>query len=220
MKVLIIEDEKLIADSIKRGLEQEGYNVQVSYNGEDGLEIALYEQFDVIILDLMLPKINGFDICKNLRSKDIFTPILILSARSEIDDKVKGLSIGADDYLTKPFNFEELLARIKALVRRPKTQLKQIIKCGDLIINTDLMEVTKNNNKLDLSKKEYLLLEYLVKNKNTILSKNKIIENVWEYDSNILPNTIEQYINYLRKKLNNKKIIKTIRGFGYKFVCE
>lgn len=220
MKVLIVEDEKLIANSIKRGLEQEGYNVQVSYNGGEGLEIALYEQFDVIILDLMLPEINGFTICKNLRQKNIHTPILILSAKSEIEDKVKGLEFGADDYLTKPFNFEELLARLKALVRRPKTQIQKIINCGDTTINTDTMEVITNNKKIDLSKKEYLLLEYLIKNKNNILSKNKIIENVWEYDSDILPNTVEQYINYLRKKLNNKKLIKTIRGFGYKFVCE
>lgn len=216
MKVLIIEDDHLIANSIKKGLEQEKYIVEVSYDGTEGMEIAVEEEFDVIILDVMLPGINGFEICKQLRAKSIHTPILILSAKDELDDKVQGLELGADDYLTKPFAFEELLARIKALLRRPKEQEKNILKCSDLILDTISFTVSRNNKNINLTKKEFALLEYLLKNKNRIISKENLIDRVWEYDSDILPNTVEQYIKYLRQKIGKPNLINTVRGFGYK----
>lgn len=218
MKVLIIEDNDSIANSIKKGLQIENIEAEIALNGEEGLNLATDEEFDVIILDLMLPKINGMDVCNLLRKKQNHTPIIILSAKSELETKVKALELGADDYLTKPFEFNELLARLKALNRRPKNQLTNNLICGNISLNTNTYEVYRGTKKVKLSKKEFMLLLYLIKNKNTVLSKEKIIENVWDFDSDILQNTVEQYINYLRKKLGKPNIIITTRGFGYKII--
>jgi len=224
MRILVIEDEHRIANSIKQGLEQESFAVDVAYNGEKGYDLATVESYDLIILDLMLPGMNGHEICANLRKTNNHTPIIMLTARDELNDKIKGLSIGADDYLTKPFAFTELLARIRALLRRPKKLLPNTLSCGDLEIDTENFEVRRSQKIIELSKKEFALLEYLVRNKNLVLSKDKIIEHVWSYESDVLQNTVEVYIGYLRNKIdkpykNKKPLIKTVRGFGYKINC-
>ena len=221
MRILIVEDEHKIASSIKKGLEQESFAVDIAYNGNDGYDLALSENYDVIILDLMLPGMNGLEICTKLRAKNIHTPILVLTAKGQLDDKVQGLNSGADDYLTKPFAFEELLARVKALIRRPQSTTGIILNFDNLALNTTTFEVTRQGKKLKLSSKEYALLEYLLRHPNQILSKNQIIGHIWNYDSDILPNTVEVYIGYLRNKIdkpfpNNTSLIQTIRGFGYK----
>lgn len=215
MRILVVEDEHKIANSIKQGLEQEKYAVDVSYTGIDGFDLASTEDYDLIILDLMLPGMTGLEICQKLRRQNIHVPILILTAKGEIQDKITGLDTGADDYLTKPFAFEELLARIRALIRRPHQNDGAVLKVADLILNPANYEVAHNGQPLQLTSKEFSLLEYFMRHPNQILTKNQIINHVWNYESNILPNTIEVYIGYLRKKLKSK-LIKTIRGFGYK----
>lgn len=221
MRILVVEDEHKIANSIKRGLGQESYAVDVSYTGTSGYDLACSEDYDLVILDILLPEINGIEICKKLRSKNIHTPILMLTAKGQIADKVEGLDAGADDYLTKPFAFEELLARIRALIRRPQSTVGTILKIEDLSLNTVTFEVKRGNKTIQLSNKEYALLEYLLRHPNQILTKDQIIGHVWDYDANILPNTVEVYIGYLRSKIDkpfpkNSTLIQTIRGFGYK----
>jgi len=222
MRILIIEDEHKIAQAIKKGLEQESLAVDLAFDGEQGFDLAASEDYDVIVLDLMLPKINGLDICHKLRKEEnIHTPILMLTAKGQVEDKVNGLNSGADDYLVKPFAFSELLARIRVLTRRPKKSLSPILKAGDLTLNTLNFEVKRGNTSIKLSKKEYALLEYLLRHKGKTLTKDQIINNVWDYDADVLPNTVEVYIGYLRNKIdkkfkNKKALIHTIRGFGYK----
>ncbi len=221
MRILVIEDEHRIANTIKKGLEQERYAVDVSYSGKDGFDLASTEDYDLLIVDLMLPQMDGLTICKTLRMKNIHTPILVLTARGQIQDKVNGLDSGADDYLTKPFSFEELLARIRALTRRPKHAINTILNVGDLTLNPKLYEVKRVNIPIKLSNKEFSLLEYLMRNSNKILSKDEIINHVWDYDDDVLPNTVEVNIRNLRNKidkpfLQSKPLIKTVRGFGYK----
>lgn len=223
MRILVVEDEHKIANSIKRGLEQELFAVDVAYDGEEGYDLASSEDYDLIILDLMLPKMDGVAICKKLRKGSIHTPILILTAKGQIGDKVEGLDAGADDYLTKPFSFEELLARIRALIRRPKKTLNEELRinlpaqAGNLELNTTAYEVKRGGKIIPLSNKEFSLLEYLMRHPNQILTKDQIISHVWNYEADILPNTVEVYIGYLRGKIG-KDLIKTRRGFGYK-IC-
>lgn len=221
MRILIVEDECKIANSIKKGLEQEGYAVDVTYDGESGYDMASTEDYDLIILDVMLPKIDGIALCDKLRNDSNSKPILMLTAKSEVEDKVLGLNKGADDYLTKPFAFSELVARIKALLRRPKREIPKIIKINDLCIDITNFKVKRKNKIIKLTKKEFSLLEYLARNKGKILSKEQIIEHVWDYEADILPNTVEVYIGYLRNKIDKPfpdqpPLIHTIRGFGYK----
>lgn len=215
MRILIIEDEHKIANSIKRGFEQETWATDVAYDGEDGYDLASSEDYDLIVLDLMLPKMDGIEICKKLREAGNNTPILMLTARGSLGDKVEGLGSGADDYLVKPFAFEELLARVRALVRRPKEIQKNELKIKDLVLNTSSYEVKIGERHLELSKKEFALLEYLMRNIGRVLSKENIIAHVWDYEADILPNTVEVFIGYLRDKLG-KNYIKTVRGFGYR----
>lgn len=219
MKILVVEDDHRIAVSIKKGLEQEHYVVDVAYTGTDGYDLATGENYDLILLDLMLPEIDGLEICRRLRSQQNHTPVLILTARDRLDDKVKGLDIGADDYLTKPFAFEELLARIRALTRRPHHLNQAIIKVGDLSLNTDTYEVKRGNKSITLSGKEYALLEVLMRHPHQILTKDQILNHVWDYESDVLPNTVEVYIRNLRRKIDepfSNPLIHTVRGFGYK----
>lgn len=213
MRILTVEDEHRIANTIKKGLEQERYAVDIAYDGQVGLDLATVESYDLIILDLMLPKIDGLTICKNLRDNGNHTPILVLTAKGQVSDKIKGLDSGADDYLAKPFSFDELLARIRALSRRPKAALNTILNSSHLTLNTTSFEVKKDNKNLILSGKEFALLEYLMRNKGKVITKDEIISHVWDYDSNILPNTVEVYVRNLRKKGIS---IQTARGFGYK----
>ncbi len=213
MRILIVEDEHRIANSLKKGLESERYAVDVAYDGETGLDQAEGEEYDLLILDLMLPKINGITICRKLRSTENHTPILVLTAKGEVENKVEALDAGADDYLTKPFSFDELLARIRALSRRPKERLNSVLSAGNLSLNTQNFEVKKGKTPIRLTSKQFSLLEYLMRNKGKILTKEDITSHVWDYDANILPNTIEVYMRNLRQKGIK---IETVRGFGYK----
>jgi len=214
MKILVVEDDHKIATSIKKGFEQESWVCDLAFDGENGYDLAVSESYDVIILDLMLPKKDGITISKGLRKENIHTPILMLTAKGEIDDKVLGLNSGADDYLVKPFAFEELVARVQALARRPNEIKNEELMVNNLKLNIKNQIVKHNDKIIELSKKEYQLLEYLMKNKDRTISKDEIISHVWDYESNILPNTVEVFIKYLRNKIG-KETIKTIRGFGY-----
>jgi len=219
MKILIVEDEHLIANAIKKGLEQEHYVIDVAYDGLEGFDLASSGDYDLILLDLMLPNMNGLEICRQLRNEKNQVPILILTAKSQLEDKINGLNCGADDYLTKPFAFEELLARIRALTRRPQSTTTDSLSVGDLSLNLSNYEVTRQNKLIILSSKEYSLLECLMRHANKILTKDQLIQHVWSYESNILPNTVEVYIRNLRQKIDKNykiKLIKTVRGFGYK----
>ncbi len=220
MRILVVEDEHKIANSLKKGLQQEAYMVDVRFTGEEGYDLASTEEYDVIILDVLLPGINGVEICAKLRAKQIHTPILMLTAKGQVEDKVEGLNAGADDYLTKPFAFEELLARIKALSRRPANSLGTVLKFADLTLDTLTYRVKRGDSPIKLSSKEYALLEYFLRHPNRVLTKDQITNHVWDYDADILPNTVEVYIGYLRNKIDKafpKKLplIKTVRGFGY-----
>lgn len=221
MRILVVEDEHRIANSIKKGFEQEGYAVDVAYDGEAGYDLAATEDYDIMILDLMLPLMDGIAMTKELRKNKVHTPILILTAKGQIQDKVKGLDSGADDYLVKPFSFEELLARVRALSRRPKSSLDTVLSVNGLTLDPKTYEVKRNGKDLKISSKEFSLLEYLMRNPGKILSKDQIIAHVWNYDADILPNTVEVYIKSLRNKIdvpfqNKKPLITTVRGFGYK----
>ena len=222
MRILVVEDEHKITQFIKTGLELESWAVDLAYDGEAGLDLAVSETYDVIVLDLMIPKISGFELISTLRrDEDIHTPILILTAKGATEDKVECLNAGADDYLIKPFIFAELIARIRALSRRPQKQTSSQFEIGNLFVDTITHEVKRAGRKIQLSKREFSLLEYLLKNLRKPKSKLEIIQNVWNYEDDILPNTVEVYINYLRKKIDkpfsiNKPLIHTVRGFGYK----
>ena len=221
MRILVVEDEHKIANAIKKGLEQESFAVDVAYDGESGYDLAVTEDYDVIVLDLLLPGIDGMEICRKLRADKIHTPILILTAKGQLEDKVKGLNAGADDYLVKPFAFAELLARIRALIRRPKEAMATVLTYEDLSLNTLTFEVKRGDQLIKLSNKEFSLLEYLLRRPGRIFTKDQIIGHVWNYDADILPNTVEVYIGYLRNKIDRPfpqkpPLIHTVRGFGYK----
>lgn len=221
MRVLVVEDDHKIAGSIKRGLEQESMAVDVAYDGSDGFDLAVSEEYDIIILDRLLPGMEGIEICSKLRKQGVHSPVLILTAKGQISDKVEGLNAGADDYLVKPFAFEELLARIKALSRRPKNSLGSVLKVSDLTLDTLTYEVKRGGELIALSSREFALLEYLMRHPNRILTKDQIIGHVWDYDADVLPNTVEVYVGYLRSKVDRPfkkslELIHTVRGFGYK----
>ena len=221
MRILVVEDEHKIANAIKKGLEQESFAVDVAYEGTTGYDLASTEDYDLIVLDLLLPGIDGMEICRKLRADKIHTPILILTAKGQLEDKVNGLNAGADDYLVKPFAFEEFLARVRALMRRPQETVQTVLTCQDLSLNPQTYEVKRGETIIPLSSKEFSLLEYLLRHPGRIFTKDQIIGNVWNYDADILPNTVEVYIGYLRNKIDRpfpKKppLIHTVRGFGYK----
>lgn len=217
MKILLIEDEHKVSAFIKRGLEYERFIVETAFDGDIGYEMALDTCFDVIVLDLMLPGINGFTILRKLRENDIHTPVIILTSKGEIDDKIHGLNLGADDYLVKPFSFGELLARIRVLLRRSNNLIKPIV-VGNMEVNLMTHEVKRDNILIDLTSKEYALLEFFINNLNRALNRISIAEHVWKYDFDTGTNFIDVYVNRLRNKLNDKgdtKLIYTVRGYGY-----
>lgn len=225
MKVLVVEDEHRIATSISKGLNEEGFVVDLAYTGDDGLDLASTVDYDVIILDLMLPGISGLEVCKSLRDQEIYTPILILTAKSNLADKLTGFNAGADDYLGKPFAFEELLARVNSLSKRAHPKSITVLQVGDLTMNTKTWQVRRNGLDISLTSKEFSLLEYFMRHPNQILTKEQIIGYVWNYDSDILPNTVEVYIKKLRQKIDiafsdRKPLIETVRGFGYKLASQ
>jgi len=221
MHVLLVEDEQKISYSIKKGLEQEHYTVDVAHTGTSGLEFALDEEYDVMILDLMLPEMDGMQVCREVRKNSVKIPILMLTARGQVREKVDGLNAGADDYLTKPFAFEELLARLKAITRRPNSSVETVLFVDNLTMNTLTYRVMRADTSIDLSHREYTLLEYFIRHKNQVITKDQLILHVWNYDADILTNTVEVYIGYLRNKIDKKfpdepALIHTIRGFGYR----
>jgi DNA-binding response OmpR family regulator len=221
MRVLVVEDEPKIARAIKKGLEQETFAVDVCMDGDEGLRFALDEPYDVIILDRMLPGMDGVAICAELRKAGNQTPVLFLTAKDKVADRVDGLNAGADDYLVKPFAFEELLARVRTLLRRPSHVLSPVLTCDNLTLNTHTFEVVRGSKSIQLTQREFALLEYLLRNPNRIINKDTIIAHVWDYDADVLPNTVEVYMGYLRGKVDKsfKKyppLIHTVRGFGYK----
>jgi two-component system OmpR family response regulator len=221
MKLLVIEDEHRIATYIKKGLEMKSHVVDLAYDGEAGYDLASSEKYDVIILDRMLPKLDGVAVILKLREENNHVPILLLTAKTDVEDRVEGLEAGADDYLGKPFAFTELLARVRALGRRPKARESSIITIADLTIDTSNFQVSRAKQPINLSKKEFTLLEFLARHHGQVLTIDQITQQVWEYDSDVLPNTAQVYIGYLRKKIDqpfkSAPLIKTVRGFGYQF---
>jgi len=218
MRLLLVEDEKKVANFIKKGLEEEGYAVDHEADGEAGLLTGLDGIHDLIILDINLPKRDGLKILRELRRKKITTPILLLTVRATIEDRVIGLDTGADDYLPKPFSFQELLARIRALLRRPAEAKSPILKLADLTLEPATRLVYRNNNKIELTAKEFSLLEYFMRNQGRVLSRTMIAEHVWDYGFDTTTNVIDVYVNYLRKKIDGAgepKLLHTIRGVGY-----
>jgi two-component system, OmpR family, response regulator len=219
MRLLIIEDDPMLAQAIKDGLEQEAFAVDMVHDGEEGYNAASSEDYDLIILDILLPGMDGMTIAQKLRETAVRTRILILSAKDQAADKIEGLNLGADDYMVKPFSFEELLARVRALLRRPEEGTGEVLYAGDLTLNTITHEAARNKQPITLSAKEYAVLEYLLRNKNKVLSKNGIMTHAWDFDADVLPHNVEAFIGLLRNKVdkpfNGPALIQTVRGFGY-----
>ncbi len=218
MRILIVEDEPKVASFIRRALEEESYAVDVCTDGIQGRDLGSEVNYDLIILDLMLPGLPGIEVLKALRAAKVKTPILILTARSEVDQRVKGLDAGADDYLTKPFAIEELLARARALLRRAGGETTGILQIEDLVLNPITHEVTRGGQRIDLTSKEYALLEYMMRNTGRVLTRPMISEHVWDLDFDTFTNVIDVYISYLRNKIDRgheHNLIHTIRGSGY-----
>lgn len=218
MRILVIEDEKKITDFIKRGLKEEGYAVDVAYDGEEGHFLAKTNNYDLILLDLMLPKMDGITLCKTIKEEGVPAPIIMITAKGTVKDKVTGLDAGADDYLTKPFAFEELLARIRAISRKKESKETTRLEVDDLILDLVTHKVSRAGEEITLTGKEYALLEYLMRNSGSIVTRTMISEHVWDVDFDTFTNVIDVYINYLRNKIDanfKKRLIYTVRGRGY-----
>ncbi len=218
MRVLVIEDETKVGSFIKRALEEESYAVDLCEDGAQGLDMALSGSYDLIMIDLMLPGLPGLEVLTRLRKEKIQTPVLILTAQSKVDQRVKGLDAGADDYLTKPFAIDELLARVRALLRRGPTESSGILQIDDLMLNPATREVTRGGQRIDLTVKEYALLEYFMRHSGRVLTRPMISDHVWNQDFDTFTNVIDVYVNYLRNKIDRgraRKLIHTIRGSGY-----
>jgi heavy metal response regulator len=218
MRILVVEDEVKIAQFIKRGLKEEGYAVDIANDGEEGHFLLSSNEYDAIILDLMLPKIDGLTLCRTLRKEGNQTPIIMLTAKDTVKDKVKGLDSGADDYLPKPFAFEELLARVRVLLRKKDSRVQTQLKVEDLSLDLLTHKVTRGDREIDLTVKEYALLEYLMRNAGNIVTRTMISEHVWDINFDTFTNVIDVYINYLRNKVDTgfeNKMIHTVRGKGY-----
>jgi DNA-binding response OmpR family regulator len=218
MRVLVIEDETKVGSFIKRALEEESYAVDLCEDGAQGLDMALSGSYDLIMIDLMIPSLPGLEVLTRLRKEKIQTPVLILTAQSKVDQRVKGLDAGADDYLTKPFAIDELLARVRALLRRGPTESPGIFQIDDLVLNPATREVTRGGQRIDLTVKEYALLEYFMRHAGRVLTRPMISDHVWNQDFDTFTNVIDVYVNYLRNKIDRgraRKLIHTIRGSGY-----
>ncbi len=223
MRLLVVEDEKKVARFVKKGLEEEGYAVDVAPDGEEGLGMALDGVHDLIILDIHLPRMDGLGVLQELRKKKVTTPVLLLTVRAAIEDKVLGLDAGADDYLTKPFAFQELLARVRALLRRRADAEAPVLQVGDLTLDPAQRLASRGGEKIDLTPKEFALLAYFMRNPGRVLTRTMISEHVWDYDFDTMTNVIDVYVNYLRKKIDagrEPKLIHTMRGAGYVLKAE
>lgn len=218
MLILLVDDEERLINFLKRGLQEEGYSVDVALDGVEALEKIKKQNYDLIILDVMLPKKDGFALLQEIRSRNIFTPILMLSARGAAEDRVKGLDLGADDYLPKPFYFDELVARIRSLLRRSSTEKHTILRCGDLELDTVKRIAYRGGRQIELTNREFALLEYMLRNKGKVLSRTRILANVWNYNFDPESNIVDVYVKRLRQKIeqpNKPKLIHSIRGMGY-----
>lgn len=220
MKILIVEDESKLAHILQQGLKVNGFGVEWAEDGGVGLEMALAERFDAVILDVMLPVRDGFDILKSLRKAGCKVPVVMLTARGNVDDRIRGLDLGADDYLSKPFDFKELLARLRAVTRRPQTEIRHVLSVADLELDVNTHSVTRAGKAIDLTPKEYAILHYLLSRKGLVLTKGMIMDRVWSADSDYQggSNLVEVYVNFLRKKVDqghDLKLIQTVRGSGY-----
>jgi len=219
MRILVVEDERRITAFIKRGLEEEHYAVNVAYDGEEALDWAAVANYDLIVLDVLLPKKDGIEVCRELRAQGNKVPILMLTARDAIEDRVQGLDSGADDYLVKPFAFQELLARIRALLRRSGEIKTPRLQVGDLVLDTLTHRATRGGQVIELTAREYALLEFLMRHPGQVLSRTQIAEHVWNYDFFTTSNVVDVYIRYLRRKIDKGfeiKLLQTVRGVGYK----
>jgi len=218
MRILVVEDEKKVASFIKKGLEEEYYQVDTASNGKEALDLVYNNEYDLIISDVMMPVMDGIQFVKNIRQNNILTPVLLLTVKDSTADKVKGLDSGADDYLTKPFSFEELTARIRALLRRKESTKENILKADNLKMDLVAHKVTRNDEEIILTPKEYSILEYLLRNKNKIVSRTKLLEHVYDFHFDTGTNVIDVYINKLRSKIDTpeeKQLLHTVRGAGY-----
>jgi heavy metal response regulator len=218
MRILVIEDEKKVASFIRKGLSEEMYAVDVAHDGENGLEMAMEKHYDVIILDVMLPKRDGMSVIRDLRASGSVTPVLMLTARATTQDRVQGLDLGADDYLTKPFHFEELAARVRSLLRRTSSEKSTVLTCGELSLDTVTHRAMRSGKEFELTTKEYSLLEYLMRNKGRVLSRSLIQQHVWSYSFDTESNIIDVYVKRLRGKIGDEvvaKMIRSVRGVGY-----
>ncbi len=221
MRILIVEDQEKLAKSIQKGLQQEGYAADYVLDGEAAerrIEIA-HKDYDLIVLDLMLPKKDGFEVCNSIRSHGIMTPVIVLTARGAIDDKIAALNGGADDYLVKPFLFKELLARINAILRRPEGYVPTELKVKDLVLNTATREVWKKGEKIQLTLKEFSVLEYLMRNMNRVVNREELVDHVWDFNYDGFSNVVDVHIKNLRNKIDNdgeEKLLETVRGVGYR----
>ena len=219
MRILVVEDEPRLADLIARMLRRERYEVDVAPDGTTGLDLATSGHYDAIVLDRMLPAVDGLEICRRMRAAGVRTPVLILSARRELDERVEGLEAGADDYLGKPFAFSELIARIRALTRRGEFPvLPAVLQVGDITLDPRTFQVTRAGKPIELSRREFALLEYLMRNAGQVLTRDQILQRVWGYDVEPESNIVDLYIHYLRKKLDEGRatpLIRTVRGVGY-----
>lgn len=223
MKLLVIEDDRAISDALKEGLEDESYAVDACYDGDEGYRTAIADQYDVIILDVMMPEMDGYEVCRKLRDDGVTTPILMLTAKDQGRDIVQGLDTGADDYLAKPFQFDVLLARIRALLRRPGEKQTEILQIGGLTLDPSTKQVVRDGQTIKLTSKEYAVLEYMMRHPGKVLSKESFITHVWDFDADILPNTVEQFVMFVRRKIDKPfatKLIHTIPGFGYKIEAQ
>ncbi|MBF0605964.1 MAG: response regulator transcription factor [Candidatus Magnetobacterium sp. LHC-1] len=218
MKVLIVEDEKHLGSILRKGLQEHSFSVDLAVDGQEGLYMAETYPYDAMILDLMLPRMDGLTILSTIRAKQIDTPVIVLTARAEVDDKIKGLNVGADDYIAKPFNFSELLARLRALLRRSKGVPSALLTIANMTIDTNARTVSRGGTIIGLTSGEYNLLQYLALNKNRVIGRAELIDHLYDYDSDRDSNVIDVYINYLRNKIDKgfeSKLIHTVRGAGY-----
>jgi heavy metal response regulator len=223
VRLLVVEDESKVASFIKKGLEEEGYAVDLAADGEAGLAMILERVHDLVILDIRLPKMDGLQVLQMLRQDKITTPVLLLTVRATIEDKVLGLDAGADDYLTKPFAFQELVARVRALLRRRAETEPAILQVGDLSLDPARRTVTRGDVKIDLTAREFSLLDYFMRNPGRVLTRTMIAEHVWDYSFDTSTNVIDVYVNYLRKKIDAErepKLLHTVRGVGYTLQAE
>jgi DNA-binding response OmpR family regulator len=218
MRILVLEDDKQMAGVLKRGLQEQGYAVDVADAGDVGLAMAQSEPYDLVVLDVMLPELDGLAVCRRLRTQHHNMPVLMLTARDTVDDRVAGLDSGADDYVVKPFAFRELLARVRALLRRDDLSKDPVLRAADLEVNTLTREVHRAGRSVELTSKEYAVLEYFLRHPNQVLTRTQIAEHVWDYDFVAMSNVVDVYIRYLRRKLSDEsepRLLRTIRGTGY-----